>query len=323
MTQSTLAATARYVLASGAGLVADRIVGEPPDPVHPVALLGRGLGQLEARTYAPSRQAGLIHLGISLTVSTGAASVGRRLLGPRAATAVSVATASAGTMLGDVALGVAADLERGDLDAARRSLRSLVGRDPSNLDEEEIARAVVESVAENTVDAVTATLFWASVGGSRAVWAHRCVNTLDAMVGHRSERYRDFGWASARLDDVVNWLPARLSVLAVAAAEPRRWRETIATARRDGHKHPSPNGGMIEAAFAGALGLRLVGANNYDGVVEVRGPLGDGRPPTTGDIARAVKLSRRVAWTALGIQAVLGQVVRLMQTRRPRIVGSR
>ena len=297
-------------VASALGLLLDRALGEPPDPVHPVVALGRGLGRLERHSYASSRLAGVAHLGLALASTGGMAVLGRRTLGPFVATTVSVATASAGTMLGNVALGVANDLQAGDLEAARGSLRSLVGRDPSTLDEGEIARAVVESVAENTVDAVTATLFWAAVGGSTGIWLHRTVNTLDAMVGHRSDRYRQFGWASARLDDVMNWIPARLSVLAVALGQPRRWRQVITIARRDGHKHPSPNGGMIEAAFAGALDLRLVGANNYGGVIEVRGPLGDGRPPTADDIVRAVKLSKRVAWTSLGLQVFLGWMIR-------------
>ena len=153
-------------------------------------------------------------------------------------------------------------------------------------------RAVVETVAENTVDAVTAPLWWATIGGAPAVLAHRAINTLDAMVGHRNERYRQFGWASARADDVVNWIPARLTAVAVAAVRPRRAAAIARTVRRDAPRHPSPNGGVVEAAFAAALDVRLGGTNTYGDVVEDRGTLGDGRPPTPDDGVAAIRLAR-------------------------------
>jgi adenosylcobinamide-phosphate synthase len=198
-------------------------------------------------------------------------------------------------MLGDEAAAVA-DLLRGDdLPGARQRIRSLVGRDTSTLDAGELARAAIESLAENTVDAVTAPLWWAMVGGAPAVLAHRAINTLDAMVGHRTLRYERFGWASARADDVANWLPARLSALGVAALVPARATDVARIVRRDAGQHPSPNGGIIEAAFAAALGIALGGTNVYAGHVEPRGVLGDGRPAATEDIARAIRLARRLA----------------------------
>lgn len=286
------------------GLVYDRLLGEPPDPIHPVALLGRGLTALEARTYADDRSRGVLHLAIGLAAGAVGAAGLRRVLGPAAATIFSVGTASAGTMLVEVATDVGDRLAADDVEGARTAVRTLVGRDPTALDENEIARAVVESVAENTVDAVTATLFWAAAAGPVGVWVHRCTNTLDAMVGHRSPRYRNFGWASARLDDGLNWLPARLTALAVAIAAPRRAGAVLSTVRRDGRSHPSPNGGMVEAAFAGALGIRLGGTNDYGGRIEVRGTLGDGRAPVPGDIARAVALAYRVSWVTAGLVVV-------------------
>ena len=155
-----------------------------------------------------------------------------------------------------------------------------------------VARAVIETLAENTVDAVTAPLFWAAVGGAPAVLAHRAVNTLDAMVGHRTERYRRFGWAAARADDVANWVPARLTGLAVAAVRPSRAGAIARAVRRDAPAHPSPNGGVVEAAFAAALGVRLGGRNTYGDVVEDRGTLGTGPPPGSADIRAAIHLAR-------------------------------
>ncbi len=206
------------------------------------------------------------------------------------------------------ALRLAALLEAGDLAGARALAPALVGRDPSELDAGELARAVVESVAENTSDAVVASAFWFAAGGAPAAAAHRAANTLDAMVGHRSERYREFGWAAARLDDAVNWLPARLTALLAVAAAPTVGgspQTALRTLRRDGGAHPSPNAGRAEAAFAGALGVRLGGANRYGGRLEQRPFLGDGRPPGVGDIARAVKLSRVVEWSALVLCAIV------------------
>ncbi|MES4907379.1 MULTISPECIES: cobalamin biosynthesis protein [unclassified Streptomyces] len=206
-----------------------------------------------------------------------------------------------GTTLGREARAVGRALAAGDLDAARRRLPHLCGRDPQALDETQIARAVVESVAENTSDAVVGALVWGAVGGVPGLVGFRAVNTLDAMVGHKSPRYRRFGWASARLDDLAGWPGARLTaaLAALAGPDPRgAWRAW----RRDGHRHPSPNAGPVEAAFAGALGVRLGGTLAYGGRVEHRPVLNPGgRPVEAADIERAVRLSRRVGALALGV----------------------
>lgn len=202
-------------------------------------------------------------------------------------------------MLGDVALDVGAALEEGDLERARAQLPTLVGRDPTGLDEHEIARAVIESVAENGVDAVIAPLVWGTLAGAPGVLAQRAINTLDAMVGNRSPRYARFGWASARADDVAAWVPARVAVALVALARPHRSMAIAAAVRRDAPAHPSPNGGVIEAAFAAALDIRLGGVNRYGDRVERRGILHpNGRSPVAADIDRAVRLLRTV--TLLG-----------------------
>jgi adenosylcobinamide-phosphate synthase len=213
---------------------------------------------------------------------------------------------------------VAAHLRRGDLPAAREQLTHLVGRRTDTLDEAEIARATVESVAENTSDAVVAPLLWGAVAGLPGLLAYRAVNTLDAMVGHHSPRYENFGWASARADDAANYLPARLTAALTAVVAPvagGSGRGALAVARADGRRHPSPNAGVAEAAFAGALGVRLGGRNDYASHVEDRPVLGgDGRPPTVADIARAARLSRAITAAA----AVACAAIALAQGRKSR-----
>lgn len=290
---------------AAAGLLLDLAVGEPPSTVpHPVAVLGQALGRIEARTYADDRAAGVGHLAIGLALGAAGGWAMRR-------TAAATATCVAGRMLGDVALGIGRHLQVGDLDGARSALPALVGRDPSTLDAGGIARAVVESVAENTVDAVVAPAFWAAVGGAPGVGAHKAVSTLDSMVGHRTPRYERFGWAAARLDDVAAFVPARLTAALVAAARPSSCAEVVRVVRRDASAHPSPNAGVAEAAFAAALGLRLGGPTRYgEGRVEARPWLGDGRPPQPDDIAAAVRLSRHCTYllaAGLGVGATLAR----------------
>jgi adenosylcobinamide-phosphate synthase len=199
-------------------------------------------------------------------------------------------------------------LQAGDLEAARARLAHLCGRDPEGMDERALVRATVESVAENTSDAVVAPLFWGAIGGVPGLAAYRAVNTLDAMVGHRSERHLRFGWAAARADDVANLVPARITAgLAVLLAPLVGGRREAALRawRRDGRKHPSPNAGPVEAAFAGALGRTLGGRLAYGGRVEDRPLLGNGPAPDLADIPRAARLSAAVSVAAAGLAVVV------------------
>jgi adenosylcobinamide-phosphate synthase len=203
---------------------------------------------------------------------------------------------------------IADQLAAGDLDSARTQVRNLVGRDTRELGPDQIARATVESVAENTADAVVAPLLWGAAAGVPGLLGYRAVNTLDAMVGHRSPRYAEFGWAAARLDDAANVVPARVAGLLAALAAPlvggspaAAWR----VMRDDAGQHPSPNAGVVEAAFAGALGVRLGGRNVYEGRVEERGVLGTGRAVEVGDIARANRLGGAVSGLALLVSCTL------------------
>jgi adenosylcobinamide-phosphate synthase len=322
--------------------LADRALGEPPAAVHPVALFGRAMSQLEGLVWRDSRPAGIAYaaVGVGFGSLAGAglvraagtapgpragigfgrttdAALGRRTaaLGIGSSTpagAVATWLVVAGRALGVEARAIGERLVVDDLAGARRRLPALVGRDPQSLDAKGVARAVVESVAENTVDAIVAPACWAAVAGPAGAGFYRAVNTLDAMVGHRNERYLQFGWAAARLDDVANWIPARLTALLVAAVRPARGREVL-DALVHPPAHPSPNAGLAEAAFAAALGLRLGGDTVYGGRVDPRPTFGTGRPPEAADIDAAVRLSRDVTLALaalLAAPALLGALAR-------------
>ncbi len=291
-------APVRPIGAAAVGIIADRYLGEPPFQPHPVAAFGSVMRRVESILYRDSRAGGVVHaaLGVALGVAGG------WFVG---STTVATAVAVAGRSLSSAARDVAGALDAGDLDRARELLPALAGRDPENLDEKDIARAVVESVAENTVDAIVAPALWGAFAGAPGALGYRAVNTLDAMVGHHSARYERYGWASARLDDVAGWVPARVTAALVMAVRPRTAPAVCRIARRDAPAHPSPNAGVAEAAFAAALGLRLGGLNTYGGRADLRPPLGDGRPSEAHDIRRAVALSKDVS---LALAASLGAI---------------
>jgi adenosylcobinamide-phosphate synthase len=206
-------------------------------------------------------------------------------------TSLATGLAVAGRALADAATGIARCLEAGDLDEARTRLPTLVGRDPAGLGAQEVARAVVESVAENTVDGVVAPALWGAMAGAPGALGFRAVNTLDSMVGHRCARYDNYGRASARADDVMAWVPARVTAGLVGLVRPVTAGAVWRAVRTQAPAHPSPNSGVAEAAFAAALGLRLGGLSRYGKRIELRPPLGNGRGAEPADIARAVRLS--------------------------------
>ncbi len=315
-----------------AGNLADVALGDPAR-WHPVAGFGRGARVLEGRVWRDGRTAGALHwVGCVGPVVVAGVAVERALLRHPVARAA-VTAAATWVVLGGASLAregtVMADLlaeagPEGDLTAARQRLSHLCGRDPTGLGSDEIARAAVESVAENTSDAVVAPLLWGAVAGLPGLLGYRAVNTLDAMVGHRTPRYRRFGWFAARADDVANLVPARVTALLAAAASPvvgGSRAAAVAVWRRDASQHPSPNAGPVEAAFAGALGVRLGGVNVYDGDVDDRGTLGDGRGPSSADVPRAVTLSRLVGWGSLVVSAAVPVVVALAGRARRREVS--
>ena len=279
------------------GYGADLLLGDPRR-MHPVAGFGTLAGRLERVMHRQSRVTGTVY---TMLLVGGAALLGRVGRGRPLPLALALSVALGGRSLSREARRVGGLVAARDLQAARAAVPALVGRDPSRLNGPALCRAAVESVAENTVDAVVAPLMWAALAGAPGVLAHRAANTLDAMVGHRSERYTRFGWASARLDDAMNWPAARLTALAAVGLAPLvggSSRDTWLILRRDGARHPSPNGGRAEAAFAGALGVRLGGRNVYASRVEIRPHLGEGRSPEPRDVERAVRLSQAIGAVA-------------------------
>ncbi|GAA1131658.1 cobalamin biosynthesis protein [Streptomyces javensis] len=320
---------ASFACGAALGFLGDLATGDPRRG-HPVAAFLRAAAAAERRLWRDHRGYGALHTALCAGgAAAGAALLTRavRGLGSRRGAAVALTAAATWAVLGGTSLGrearaVGGALAAGDLEVARERLPHLCGRDPQALDGPQIARAVVESVAENTSDAVVGALVWGAVGGVPGLIAFRAVNTLDAMVGHKSPRYRRFGWAAARLDDVAGWPGARLTatLATLAGPDPRgAWRAW----RHDGGRHPSPNAGPVEASFAGALGVRLGGALAYGGRVENRPVLNSGgRPVESADIERAIRLSRRVGVLALGVSMAARPVLRAL-TGRPRALRTR
>ncbi|WP_030858505.1 cobalamin biosynthesis protein [Streptomyces sp. NRRL S-37] len=303
-----------FAYGAAAGLLGDLLFGDPRRG-HPVAAFGRAAAAVERVLWRDDRGRGAVHTAVCVggTVALGALASRCVRSSPAASTALTAVATWAvvgGTSLAREARAVGRALEAGDVEAARARLPHLCGRDPQALDADGVARAVVESVAENTSDAVVGALVWGAVAGVPGLLGFRAVNTLDAMVGHKSPRHLRYGWASARLDDVAGWPGARLTAVLAALAGPDS-RGAVRAWRADAAKHPSPNAGPVEASFAGALGVRLGGTLSYGGRVEHRPVLnGGGRAVAVSDIDRAVRLSRRVGWLALGAGVLARNVMK-------------
>ncbi|KUJ68876.1 cobalamin biosynthesis protein [Streptomyces albus subsp. albus] len=322
-------ATSSFACGAALGFALDLAAGDPRRG-HPVAAFGRAAAAVERRLWHDHRGWGALHTLVCAGGATaGAALLAHAVRRPARAAIPTRAAARPLVRAADIALTAAATwsviggtslrreartigdaLAAGDLAAARQRLPHLCGRDPQALDGQQIARAVVESVAENTSDAVVGALVWGALAGVPGLVGFRAVNTLDAMVGHKSPRYRRFGWASARLDDAAGWPGARLTAALTVLGGPDP-RGALRSWRSDGGAHPSPNAGPVEASFAGALGVRLGGTLAYGGRVEHRPVLNaGGRPVETGDIVRAARLSRRVAVLALATAVAARPVLR-------------
>ena len=290
------------------GFAADRLLADPAR-WHPVAGFGRLAGAVERRSWAPSRVRGAAYaVGLVGGVTTLGVLV-EHSARPRPVVHTLVTAAATWVVLGGASLdregrAVAELLQADRLPEARERLTHLVGRDTRTLSADEVARAVVESVAENTSDAVVAPLVLGAVAGVPGLLGYRATNTLDAMVGHRSERYAAFGWAAARLDDALNLPGARVTAL-LAALLGADTGGALAAWRRDASGHPSPNAGPVEAAFAGALGVRLGGTNQYGARTEDRPVMGTGRTPTASDVSGALALASRVDVAATVLAALV------------------
>ena len=285
-----------------AGYLADVALGDPGARIR--SRCSERAPQASKGSPTPTTgSAGALHTGVLLG-ALAAVGVARERAACRrgqgwaaATTAATTFVALGGTSLSRTGARMADLLTRDDVDGARRLLPSLCGRDPAALDVDGLVRASVESVAENTSDAQVAPLLWAALGGVPALLVYRGANTLDAMIGHRSPRYERFGWAAAKFDDLLNFVAARVTGVLVAVCAPvvgGSPAEALRAWRRDAVRHPSPNAGVVEASFAGALGVRLGGPTQYAHQLEIRPTLGDGPAPQIDDLLRAVRLSRAV-----------------------------
>jgi adenosylcobinamide-phosphate synthase len=275
-----------HVLAITLALLIDKIIGDPHTWPHPVKWIGSLIGFLDKKwNHGPNRQwkGILMVLVILVTVFTLTwliclLAYKLHFLIGIAVESLLIATTIAHKSLKEAAMEVHAPLESGDLQNARHKLSYIVGRDTEHLNEGEIVRGTVETVAENTSDGVIAPCFWAWIGGAPIALVYRAINTCDSMVGYKNDRYSDFGWASARIDDVVNWIPSRLTaVVMLLANRPFNISRKLAfrILFRDARKHPSPNSGWCEAGAAALLGVELGGTNTYKGVISNRALMGN------------------------------------------------
>lgn len=304
-------------------LLFDLVVGDPRSNLHPVALIGRLIAWLERRLLALEDTPGwknikgalLVALVLAVTYLATAEllRLAARFLPPPAlifAEALLLSFTISPRSLTGSGQEIREQLLAGDLPAARRLVSQIVGRDTQELDEHEITRATVETMAENIVDGIISPLFFAWLGGVPLAFLYRAVNTMDSMIGYRNERYRDFGMVAARTDDVFNFIPARVTALLIVAAA---WLLRLDAAgacraiRRDAAKHPSPNSGLSEAGVAGALHVQLGGLNYYGGIASHRATMGDplepltaAHIPQTASLVYLVTLLFAVVITALG-----------------------
>ena len=313
------------VLVLPAAWVLDLVLGDPERMPHPVRWMGAAIAGAEPRfrkLHVDLRTSGALMAALLIFVSWAIAAAvvaAARWLSPVAAVAVEVLIVFAcisTRSLATEAEGMAQALAGGSVGDARRRLGRIVGRDTRHLSRSQMARATVETVAENLVDGVVAPLFFAAIGGAPLAAAYRMVNTLDAMVGYRNERYRRFGAFAARIDDAANWIPARISVPVIALAAQilcRRGRTSRAVAASDGRRHTSPNAGLPEAAFSGALKVRLGGPSRYGGTIVEKPWIGaqfSGVQPA--DISRARDLMVLASLLSMVAMTLLSLALRMI-----------
>jgi adenosylcobinamide-phosphate synthase len=288
-----------------AALLLDALFGDPAwlyrHMPHPVAIFGKMIAALErllnraAHSDGARRGLGIVAVAFIVGLAVGLGALAAEAPYGWVVTPVLVAVLIAQRSLWDHVAGVASALEQNGLAAGRIAVSRIVGRDPQSLDEPGVSRAAIESLAENFSDGVVAPVLWFLLLGLPGICAYKAINTLDSMIGHLSPRYRAFGWAAARLDDLANLLPARFAAALIAAAAGvlpgMAGGNAARAALRDARRHRSPNAGWPEAAMAGALGLALAGPRRYGGAVVADAWMGDGRKEASAaDIRRALRL---------------------------------
>ncbi|WP_026580707.1 adenosylcobinamide-phosphate synthase CbiB [Bacillus sp. J33] len=275
-----------HLIAITFAYIIDLVIGDPPNWPHPVRWIGALIHKLETSLNKGHyrKLKGVAMLAVVLLAAGGISFLiirffyGIHPIAGILAEGILIFTAIAQKSLKEAAMDVYVPLEQGEMEEAREKLSYIVGRDTDSLDEPGIVRAAVETVAENTSDGITAPLFWAFIGGAPLALLYRSINTCDSMVGHRNERYGEFGWASARVDDIANWIPSRLtSICIMLTQKPEHTSagEAWGILLRDARSHPSPNSGWGEAAVAALLGIQLGGINFYKGVISNRATMGD------------------------------------------------
>ncbi len=308
--------------------VVDRLIGDPRKLVHPVVIIGKGISILESlirKVFGKEKYLKAAGLLFPIVIVGGTYGIvafllyGVSLIHEWLAIALEIwliSTTVATKGLGDAGMEVYRFLKNNDLDNARKSLGMIVGRDTGQLDESEISRGTIETVAENIVDAIISPFFFALIGGAPLAMAYRAVNTLDSMVGYKNEQYQNLGWASARLDDLANYLPARLTAVMLLGA---CWLKRLSVSnawrmiKRDARLHPSPNSGFTEAGVAGALGVQLGGTNYYQGIASHRAKMGEPTRRIEGDdIIKTVHVMRLTAFISVLVFAIISMLVHFL-----------
>lgn len=304
------------------GFILDSVIGDPYNIPHPIRLIGRliaGLEKAVRRRFKNLRLGGALLALTVIAVST-ALPLALLLVCYRVNIVLGAVAESvlccymlAARCLCRESMKVCRAAESGDIEEARRAVSMIVGRDTAVLDRDGIIRAAVETVAENTSDGVTAPLFYMGLGGAVGAFFYKSVNTMDSMIGYKNEKYADIGWFAAKLDDVLNFIPSRLTALLMAAASPvlgLDGRGALRIWRRDRRKHASPNSAQTESACAGALHVRLAGDAWYFGKPHKKPYIGDNdRPIESGDIRRANRLMYGASVMMLVIAAALRCVI--------------
>ncbi|ARK26292.1 cobalamin biosynthesis protein CobD [Sporosarcina sp. P37] len=309
-----------HIIAIAIGMVLDRLIGDPPNWPHPVKWLGTTIGNLtkllnkgRMRTVKGGVLWLLICIGTFVLVIW-FISIAYRLniFAGIAAEALLIAAGLAQKSLRDAALLVYEPLQSGDIKEAREKLSWIVGRDTEKLDESAISRAAIETISENTSDGITAPLFWAFLLGAPGLWLYKAVNTLDSMIGYKDDRYREFGKISARMDDLFNWIPSRITGVLIILCTPneggRPVKQRISGWLRDAKRHMSPNSGYLEAATAWQLNIQLGGSSTYRGILSERAVLG---PPVVANmrhIRSTIHQMQVVSWIFWLLCTVIGVV---------------
>ena len=288
-------------------LVVEAALGYPARLPHPINAVGQAITGLDGRWNRGNhrRLSGVLAVLLLINVGAGVGLVIEHFATGWTGTIAIILIATTGLAqrsLHDHVAAVARPLLAGDLDQARTAVSLIVGRDTAALDASGITAAATETLAESFCDGVVAPALWFLAFGLPGLFAFKCISTADSMIGHLDDRYRDFGWASARTDDAMNWIPARVAGVLICVAGGRGWR----VMRRDAPKHLSPNSGWPESAMAGALGVQLGGGAAYDGEWIARAALGEGQCPVPRDLRRALSIYRRAC---LGLWIITGALI--------------